>query len=78
MARPRKNPDALKVKVTLTLEPRIHQSAREATYLDGVSLSEKIDELLAGYVADSHPELASKPTVLTGKMLRLNQQGLAI
>jgi len=77
MARPRKNPDALKVKVTLTLEPRIHQAAREAAYLDGVSLSEKIDELLAGYVATSHPHLASKATVLTETLLQLNQQGLA-
>jgi hypothetical protein len=77
MARPRKNPNALKVKVTLTLEPRIHQAAREAAYLDGVSLSEKIDELLAGYVATAHPHPDSKPTVLTEKILQLNQQSLA-
>jgi len=76
MARPRKNPEALKVKVTLTLEPRIHRAAREAAYLDGVSLSEKIDALLADYICNFHPHLNSKPTVVSEKILQLNQQGI--
>jgi hypothetical protein len=81
MARPRKNPDALKVKVTLTLEPRVYQAAREATYRDGVSISEKIDQLLGSYLADAHPDIitdaAEQSETRANAALRIAQQGVA-
>lgn len=82
MARPRKHPDALKVKVTLTLEPRVYQAAREATYRDGFSISEKIDRLLQSYVSDAHPDLLrgdgeAGSDARAAAALRIAQQGVA-
>lgn len=47
MARYRKNPDHTRVRVNLTLDPKIYELAQELAYAEGVSVSELVNRLLA-------------------------------
>jgi len=47
MARFRKNPDAPRQRVNLTLDPVIYEGAQELAYAEGVSVSEMVNQLLS-------------------------------
>jgi len=59
MARPKKKPGSGKVKVTLTLNPKIYKAAQKLCFDEEVSVSEKIDRLFEPLVK-SHIEKAKK------------------
>lgn len=53
MSRPKKHPNVRKLKVTLTIEPMLLTIAKLEAYKEGVSLSEKVERLLAFSLAHS-------------------------
>jgi len=53
MSRPKKHPTVRKVKVTLTIMPMLLAIAKIEAYKEGVSLSEKVERLLAFSLAHS-------------------------
>lgn len=50
MARYRINPNAARERFNLSLDPLIHEQARDLAHADGVSLSEVVNTLLANAI----------------------------
>jgi len=53
MSRPKKHPNARKMNVTLSITPMLLTIAKLEAYKEGVSLSEKVERLLAFSLAHS-------------------------
>ena len=64
MARYRKNPDAVRKRTNLTIDPRLFEDVQEYCYGEGLSVSELVNRLLTEKMAgeENKKNRAGKPS----------------